>query len=35
VLPIPGVIVEAEAGERLLARITRGPTRVRIEHRAS
>lgn len=35
VLPIPGVIVEAEAGERLLARISRGPTRVRLEHRAS
>ncbi len=35
VLPIPGVIVEAEAGERLLARISRGPTRLRLEHRAS
>jgi hypothetical protein len=35
VLPIPGVIVEAAAGERLLARLTRGPTRVRLEHRAS
>ena len=35
VLPIPGVVVEAGAGERLLARISRGPTRVRIEHRAS
>lgn len=35
VLPIPGVIVESEAGERLLARISRGPTRVRLEHRAS
>jgi Zn-dependent M28 family amino/carboxypeptidase len=35
VLPIPGVIVEAEAGERLLARLTRGPAPVRIEHRAS
>jgi Iap family predicted aminopeptidase len=35
VLPIPGVIVEAEAGERLLARVSRGPTRVRLEHRAS
>jgi hypothetical protein len=35
VLPIPGVIVEAEAGERLLARSSRGSTRVRIEHGAS
>lgn len=35
VLPIPGVIVEAEAGERLVARLSRGPTRVRLEHRAS
>jgi len=35
VLPIPGVIVEAEAGERLLSRISREPTRVRLEHRAS
>jgi hypothetical protein len=35
VLPIPGVIVEAEAGEQLLARLTRGPAPVRIEHRAS
>jgi Iap family predicted aminopeptidase len=35
VLGIPGVIVEAEAGERLLARLSRGPTRVRLEHRAS
>lgn len=35
VLPIPGVIVDAESGERLLARLTRGPTRLRLEHRAS
>jgi Iap family predicted aminopeptidase len=35
VLPIPGVIVEAAAGERLLARLSRGPTRARLEHRAS
>lgn len=35
VLPIPGVIVEAATGERLLARLSRGPTRVRIEHGAS
>jgi Iap family predicted aminopeptidase len=35
VLPVPGVIVEAAAGERLLARLSRGPTRLRIEHRAS
>jgi Peptidase family M28 len=35
VLPIPGVIVEAEAGERLLARLSRGPAWVRLEHRAS
>ncbi len=35
VLPIPGVIVEAAAGERLLARLSRGPTRLRLEHRAS
>ncbi|MBS1893612.1 MAG: M20/M25/M40 family metallo-hydrolase [Actinobacteria bacterium] len=35
VLPIPGVIVEAAAGERLLARLSRGPAKVRLEHRAS
>jgi hypothetical protein len=35
VLPIPGLIVEAEAGEQLVARLSRGPTRVRLEHRAS
>ncbi|HEY2056450.1 MAG TPA: M28 family peptidase [Solirubrobacterales bacterium] len=35
VLAIPGVIVEAEAGERLLGRLSRGPTRVRLEHRAA
>jgi aminopeptidase YwaD len=35
VLPVPGVIVEAAAGERLLARLSRGATTVRIEHRAS
>jgi hypothetical protein len=35
VLPVPGVIVEAGAGERLLARLSRGPTRLRLEHRAS
>jgi aminopeptidase YwaD len=35
VLPVPGVIVEAAAGERLLARLSRGATAVRIEHRAS
>jgi hypothetical protein len=35
VLPVPGVIVEAAIGERLLARLSRGPTRLRLEHRAS
>lgn len=35
VLPIPGVIVEAAAGDRLLARLSRGPVQVRLEHRAS
>jgi hypothetical protein len=35
VLPIPGVIVEAAAGEPLPARLSRGPTPVRLEHRAS
>jgi hypothetical protein len=35
VLPVPGVTVEAEAGERLLALMSAGPTRVRIEHRAT
>jgi hypothetical protein len=35
VLPISGVIVEAAAGERLLARLSRGTTRIRLEHRAS
>jgi Peptidase family M28 len=34
VLPVPGVTVEAEAGERLLALISTGPTRLRLEHRA-
>ena len=35
VLSIPGVSVEAEASERLLARLSRGSNRVRLEHRAS
>jgi len=35
VLPVPGVTVEAAAGERLLAALSLGPTTVRIEHRAS
>jgi Peptidase family M28 len=35
VLPIPGVTVEAEAGERLLALLSAGPTRLRLEHRAT
>ncbi len=35
VLPVPGVILEAAAGERLLARLSRGPLQVRLEHRAS
>jgi hypothetical protein len=35
VLPVPGVTVEAEAGERLLALLSPGPTRLRIEHRAA
>jgi Iap family predicted aminopeptidase len=35
VLPVPGVIVEAAAGERLLARLSRGATTVRLEHRAA
>jgi Peptidase family M28 len=34
VLPVPGVTVEAEAGERLLALLSTGPTRLRLEHRA-
>jgi hypothetical protein len=35
VLPVPGVTVEAEAGERLLALLSTGPTRLRLEHRAA
>ncbi|HEY0279609.1 MAG TPA: M28 family metallopeptidase [Solirubrobacterales bacterium] len=35
VLPVPGVTVEAEAGERLLALLSAGPTRLRLEHRAA
>jgi hypothetical protein len=35
VLPMPGVTVEAEAGERLLALLSAGPTRLRLEHRAA
>jgi carboxypeptidase Q len=35
VLPVPGVTVEAEAGERLVALLSAGPTRLRLEHRAS
>lgn len=35
VLPVPGVTVEAAAGERLLAALSAGPAQVRIEHRAS
>jgi hypothetical protein len=34
VLPVPGVTVEAEAGERLLALLSSGPTRLRLEHHA-
>jgi hypothetical protein len=34
VLGVPGVTVEAEAGERLLALLSAGPTRLRLEHRA-
>lgn len=34
VLPVPGVTVEAAAGERLLAALSAGPAKVRIEHRA-
>jgi Peptidase family M28 len=34
VLPVPGVTIEAEAGERLLALLSTGPTRLRLEHRA-
>ncbi|MBS1879253.1 MAG: M20/M25/M40 family metallo-hydrolase [Actinobacteria bacterium] len=34
VLPVPGVTVEAAAGERLLALLSAGPARVWIEHRA-
>lgn len=34
VLPVPGVTVEAGDGERLLAALSAGPARVRIEHRA-
>jgi len=34
VLPAPGVTVEAEAGERLLALLSTGPIRLRLEHRA-
>jgi hypothetical protein len=35
VLPVPGVTVEAKAGERLLALLSAGPTRLRLEHRAA
>jgi aminopeptidase YwaD len=35
VLPVPGVTVEAEAGERLLALLSTGPTRLRLKHRAA
>ncbi len=35
VLPVPGVTVEAEAGERLLALLSAGPIRLRLEHRAA
>jgi hypothetical protein len=35
VLPVPGVTVEAGAGERLLALLTTGPVRLRVEHRAT
>jgi acetylornithine deacetylase/succinyl-diaminopimelate desuccinylase-like protein len=34
VLPVPGVTVEAAAGERLLAALSAGPARVRVEHQA-
>jgi Peptidase family M28 len=34
VLPVPGVTVEAEAGERLLALLSASPVRLRLEHRA-
>jgi hypothetical protein len=34
VLAAPGVTVEAEAGERLVALLSAGPTRLRLEHRA-
>ena len=34
VLPVPGVTVEAAAGEQLLAALSAGPATVRIEHRA-
>jgi hypothetical protein len=35
VLPVPGVTVEAEAGERLLALLSTGSVRLRVEHRTS
>jgi Zn-dependent M28 family amino/carboxypeptidase len=35
VLPVPGVTVEAQAGERLLALLSAGPTRVRLDHRGA
>lgn len=35
VLPVPGLTVEAAAGERLLALMSAGPTRLRLEHRAA
>jgi Peptidase family M28 len=35
VLSVPGVTVEAEAGERLLALLSAGPTRLRLEHGAA
>jgi Peptidase family M28 len=35
VLPVPGVTVEAEGGERLLALMSAGPVRLRLEHRAA
>jgi hypothetical protein len=35
VLPVPGVTIEAEAGERLLALLSTGQVRLRLEHRAA
>jgi aminopeptidase YwaD len=35
ILPYPGVTIEAEAARRLLSELSVGPTRLRVEHRAT